>query len=88
MNQTSMYLEPHQNQCQVYTGKLYFAAPLRCCFFCRSFHYLFFISCLSFILFCLVVAYWERAELLADVCIVFSCDLSLSYLVSQIRCGT
>ena len=36
----------------------------------------------------LVVIYWERANLLALFYVMFSCVLSLSHVVSWVRCGT
>ena len=36
----------------------------------------------------LVVTCWERADLLTLLCVVFSCVLSLSHMVSRVRCGT
>ena len=36
----------------------------------------------------LVVTCWERADLLALLCMTFSCVLSLSHMVSWIICGT
>ena len=35
-----------------------------------------------------VIACWERADLLALLCVVFSCILSLSHMASQVSCGT
>ena len=35
----------------------------------------------------LVVTYWERADLLALLYMMFSCVLSLSHMVSWVRCG-
>ena len=36
----------------------------------------------------LVVTCWKRANLLALLCVMFSCVLSLSHLMSMVRCGT
>ena len=36
----------------------------------------------------LMVTCWERADLLALLCVMFSCVLSLSHNVSWVRCGT
>ena len=36
----------------------------------------------------LVITCWESADLLALLCVVFSCVLSLSHMVSRVRCGT
>ena len=35
-----------------------------------------------------VITCWERADLLALLCVVFSCILSLSHMVSRVSCGT
>ena len=35
----------------------------------------------------LVVTCWERADLLALLCAMFSCVFSLSHMVSHVRCG-
>ena len=63
----------------------------RRCFFCGSFMILF---CLVFavslcasVYMCLVVTYWERADLLALVCGVY-CEFVTFPLVSWVRCGT
>ena len=37
---------------------------------------------------CLFLADWERADLLALLCVKFSCVLSLSNMVSRVRCST
>ena len=36
----------------------------------------------------LVVTCWERANLLALLYVMFSCVLSLSHVVSWVKCGT
>ena len=36
----------------------------------------------------LVVTYWERANLLALLCVAFCCVLSVSRVVSWVGCGT
>ena len=36
----------------------------------------------------LVVTCWERADLLALLCVVLYCVLSLSHTVFRVRCGT
>ena len=36
----------------------------------------------------LMVTHWERADLLALLCVMFPCVLSLSHTVSWVRCGT
>ena len=47
------------------------------------FHVLF-LFCLS----CLYVNFRERAELLALLCVMFTCVLALSHMVAWVRCGT
>ena len=37
---------------------------------------------------CLVVTCWEMTDLLALLCVMLSCVLSLSHTVSRLRCGT
>ena len=47
--------------------------------------------CLMFVLpvpCSLVIICWERADLLAFLCVMLSCVLSLSLMVSRVRCGT
>ena len=58
-------------------------------FFCRSFLLLMFHVCYAFLsVQCsLVVTCWERANLLALLCVVFCCDLSLSREMSWVGCG-
>ena len=57
--------------------------------FCRSF--VLFMPCVSHAFvsdhFCLVVTCWERADLLTQF-MMFYCILSLSHVVSWVRCGT
>ena len=36
----------------------------------------------------LLTACWERADLLALLCVMFPCVLPLSHMVSRVRCGT
>ena len=36
----------------------------------------------------LVVTGWERADVLTLLCVMFSCVLSFSLMVSRVRCGT
>ena len=36
----------------------------------------------------LVVTCWESADILALLCVMFSCVLSLSHMVSRVSCGT
>ena len=36
---------------------------------------------------CLFLTCWERADLLALLCVMLPCVMSLSHMVSQARCG-
>ena len=62
-------------------------------FFWGSFSFIY-VSCLSllYVVLCvtcsLVITCWERVYLLDLLCVIFSCVLSLSHMVSQVRCGT
>ena len=71
------------------TNRMLLTVPRRY-LLCGSF--VLFMSCLfhafASVYCCLVVTCWERADLLAFVCEVLSCFLSLSYVVSWVRCGT
>ena len=63
--------------------------PRRCCF-CVAF--LLFMFCVRHVFlsvhFSLVITCWERANLLALLCVMFYCVLSLSRVVSWVKCGT
>ena len=56
---------------------------LLCFFFCLVFAMHLYAS----VYMCLVVIFWERADLLA-VFLVSSCEFVTSPLVSRVRCGT
>ena len=50
-------------------------------------HFVIYVAVLS--VYCsLVVTCWELANLLALLCVILSCVLSLSHVVSMVRCGT
>ena len=64
----------------------------RRCFFCGSFLLFMFYVCLYYTILSvpcsLFVTCWERADPLALLCVMFSCVLSLSHMVSRARFGT
>ena len=83
------------NVCQKRLGtqnliaKIGFTVPRRC-FFCGSFLLFMFRVChvVLSVYCCLVATCLERADLLALVCDVLLCFLSLTHVVSWVRCGT
>ena len=95
-NQTSICLHQHQKQGWGWYHKTslqeryYLLTVPRRCFFCGLFLLFMFRVChAAMSVYCsLVVTCWERANLLAHLCLVFSCVLSLSHVVSWDRRGT
>ena len=73
--------------------KILLTVPRRC-FFCGSFLFyaLCFVSVVYVVLSCLycspVITCWEKVDRWALLCLMFSCVLSLSHVVSSARCGT
>ena len=64
----------------------------RQCFFCGSFLLFMFHVCLCYAVLSvacsLMIICWEKAGLSVLLCVAFSCVLSLSHMVSWVRCGT
>ena len=67
---------------------------LRQCFFCGFFllHVFMFHVCLNYNVLSvpcsLMITCWTRQDLLALLCMMFPCVLSLSHMVSLVKCGT
>ena len=58
-------------------------------YFCYLFCFVFVFVTHLFVPCSLVITYWERADLLARLCVMFSCVLSqVFHMVSRVRCGT
>ena len=62
------------------------------CFFCGSFLIFMFYVCLYYAVLSVpcsfVITGWERADLVVLLCVMFSCVLPFSHIVSRVRCGT
>ena len=65
---------------------------LRWCFFCGPFLLFMFLVCLCYVVLSvpcsLVITGLESTDLLPLLCVVVSCVLSLSHMVSRVKCGT
>ena len=70
--------------------KIFLPTVPRRCFFCGSFLLFMFRVCHAFLsVHCsIVVTCLERANLLVLLYVIFSCVLSLSHVVTGVRCGT
>ena len=58
------------------TGGAYFVGPFNVCLYC----YVLYVPC--------VITCWERADLLALLCVMLTFVLSLFNMVHQVKCST